>query len=180
MINQKAAEWIQNRGLEPEIVSRLGVSVTQKRGGDWLTIPYFKRGEVVNNKYRGIDKKEFYQDPDGQKVVYNFDCLLDDSLKAMPLVIVEGEPDCWAAIQCGYVRCISVPDGAPANALGEGSQKKYEYLNEVLSLIQDCKEIILAVDNDGPGANLLHDLSLRFGKSRCNWIPYPQGCKAFN
>lgn len=180
MINQKATEWIESRGLEPEIVSRLGVSVTQKRGGEWLTIPYVKRGEVVNHKYRRLDQKEFYQDPDGQKVVYNFDCLLDETLRNMPLVIVEGEPDCWAAIQCGFLRVISVPDGAPASALGEGSQKKYSYLDEVMGLVGDCKEIILAVDSDGPGANLLHDLSLRFGKSRCKWLPYPKGCKDLN
>lgn len=180
MLDQKLTQWLEARGLDQEIVSRLGVSASQNRGADWIVIPYTRRGETVNRKYRGMDRKEFYQDADGQKIVYNFDCLLDDTIKSMPLVIVEGEPDCWAALQSGYPRCISVPDGAPAVQLGEGAQKKYSYLDDVLALTNDCREIILAVDNDGPGANLLHDLSLRFGKSRCKWIPYPKGCKDLN
>jgi twinkle protein len=36
------------------------------------------------------------------------------------------------------------------------------------------------VDSDGPGANLLHDLSLRLGRHRCKWVQYPKGCKDLN
>jgi len=158
MISIKGIEWLEARGLDVELAVRLGVKSLKRNGCEWLEIPYIYRGDRVNAKFRNIEKKEHFQEPDGKKVVYNFDCLLDQSLEDQPLIITEGEWDCMAALQSGYARVISVPDGAPAEIVTDGSVK-YSYLDEVLKIISDTKEVIIAADSDGPGNNLLHSTS---------------------
>ena len=50
----------------------------------------------------------------------------------------------------------------------------------LLPKINCFEKIILAVDSDGPGVNLMNDLAMRLGKVRCKWVRYPQGCKDLN
>jgi len=171
----------EDRQMDPELLARLGITGNFKRGCEWVSIPYLQRGDVVNHKHRTISgEKQMHQDKDASKVVWNFDCLLDPTLAEMPLIITEGEFDAISAIQCGFVRTISVPDGAPAQAIGNEETIKYSFLDEVLPLIKDCKEIIIAADGDATGANLLHDLALRLGKTRCKYLAYPKGTKDLN
>lgn len=172
-------KWIEERGLEPEMVIGMGVSEFQKNGQPWAKIPFVRSGETVNHKYRRLDEKGFYQDPDGVKCFYNQDVIYDPSLESVPLIITEGEPDAWAAIQSGYARTISVPDGAPNEKGGDGA--KYDYLWEVIPAIRaKCPFVILAVDGDKNGANLLHDLSMKIGRDKCKWVKYPKDCKDLN
>jgi twinkle protein len=94
--------------------------------------------------------------------------------------------DALAAIQCGFLRTVSVPDGAPAEPLGGASGPKYAYLDEAIGRRREAT-IILAVDGDKAGANLFHDLVLRLGRARCKFVNYPfkrskreQRCKDLN
>lgn len=179
MITEQAIQILAMRGLEGETLARHGVSSYDKDGSEWLKIPYFMGTEAVNHKHRTISgDKRFHQDADAQKCVWNINALHDDTLKDEPLIITEGELDALSAIQCGFNRVISVPDGAPAHP--NAGDLKYSYLPEVMGLIGDAKEIILAVDGDDAGANLLHDLSHRLGRQRCKFLKYPQGCKDLN
>ena len=172
-------QWLESRGLDPEIPIGMGLQEQRKSGKAWVKIPFFKQGEAVNNKYRSLSGKEFYQDPGGQKCFYNQDVIYDETLEGEPLVIVEGEADCWAAIQSGYVRTISVPDGAPNQRGGDGA--KYNYLWEALPAIRaKCPYVVLAVDNDTNGENLAHDLSVKIGRDFCKWVKYPDDCKDLN
>jgi twinkle protein len=84
-----------------------------------------------------------------------------------------------AAIQSGFPRTVSVPGGAPAEK-GNVEGKRYAFLDAAEPLLRDAKEIVLAVDADAPGANLLHDLALRLGRHRCKWLTYPTGTKDLN
>jgi twinkle protein len=169
---------LEARKLNIETLERLGWrSIKTKRDGEWICIPYKKHGVTVNNKYRRIDGvKEFSQDKDGEKIFYNHE-IIDACLKTgETLVITEGEVDCVTAIQCGYY-AISVPDGAPAKALGKKDTQKYTYLDDFPAGI---KKIIIAVDSDDAGANLLQDLSIRLDRAVCHFVRYPQGCKDLN
>ena len=172
----------EDRKLDEELLARLGITASFKRGCDWIHIPFLFRGETVNHKHRTISgEKMMHQDKDAKKCLWNFDCLLDPTLKDSPLVITEGELDAITAIQCGYARTVSVPDGAPATILDPGEDTiKYNFLDDVMEHIKDCKEIIIAADGDEKGANLLHDLSLRLGKTRCKFLKYPKGTKDLN
>ena len=182
MLNQRLSELLEARGLDIEICSSLGFSSHSMFGPDTLSIPYFEGGIAVNHKFRTLaGEKKFAQDKDARKVFWNIDCLLDSTLDDLPLIITEGEFDAVAAIQAGFQRVVSVPDGAPAKEVGrEDSGRKYSYLTDAHKLLQGVREIILAVDNDGPGVNLLNDLAIRLGKAKCKWVKYPQGCKDLN
>jgi len=175
----KLEKWLETRGLEGELISGMGVEEFEKSGNPWIKIPFIRSGEVVNHKYRNLAEKGFYQDSDGLKCFYNQDVIFDQTLENEPLIITEGECDTWAAIQSGFVRTVSVPDGAPNEKGGDGA--KYDYLWDVLQAIRaKCPYVILAVDGDKNGANLFHDLSVKIGKDFCKWVKYPKGCKDLN
>jgi len=172
-------KWLENRGLEPELVIGMGVTEHRKNGEIWAKIPFVRSGEIVNHKYRRLAEKGFYQDPDGVKCFYNQDVIFDQTLENEPLIITEGEPDAWAAIQAGFSRVVSVPDGAPNERGGDGA--KYDYLWGIIPTIRaHCPYVILAVDSDKNGANLLHDLSIKIGRDMCKWVKYPKDCKDLN
>lgn len=174
-ISQKQAQELERRFLDPELVVSMGGRSVVRHGSEMLALPFIRDGKVVNHKYRTITgEKRFEQDADAVKCVWNEDCLRDPSLSALPLIITEGEFDALAIIQSGHPRTISVPDGAPAKELGGATDiVKYSYVDAVLRLLPPTAVIILATDNDGPGQNLMNDLVIRLGASRCKFITYP-------
>jgi twinkle protein len=174
--------WITSRGLELSDVVRLGVALgTADKAGLWIEIPFIKDNQVVNRKYRNITAKGFRQDKGGEKVLYNQDVIFDTSLDNVPLIITEGEVDAWSFIFNGYPKTVSVPDGAPANQVDDPNAAKYGYLTKaVLTALKKQTKIILAVDSDANGQNLLHDLAKRIGRGLCYYVDYPQGCKDIN
>jgi twinkle protein len=178
--SERHLEALEARGLDPELLATLGVGASGKLPGDCIGIPFFDGGVRVATKYRTLTgEKKFTQDAGGRQIFWNLDCLRDSSLATEPLIITEGELDAMAALQAGFPRTVSVPCGAPSTTV-EGKAPKYAFLDEAEPLLRECREIILAVDGDGPGANLLHDLSLRLGRHRCKWVQYPQSCKDLN
>lgn len=182
MLNLSAVTALESRGLDIELIARLGIESSDRLPGECVVIPFFQNGVLVNRKYRTVaGEKAFSQDAGAVKCFWNLDVLDDDTLAGYPLIITEGEFDAIAAIQAGYPRTISVPDGAPKDAIGEDdSGAKYSYVRDVADKLRDVREIILAVDSDGPGVNLLNDLAIRLGKHRCKWVKYPKGCKDLN
>ncbi|MDE2106836.1 MAG: AAA family ATPase, partial [Patescibacteria group bacterium] len=175
-LTEKQQEILEKRGISLELTARMGWRSAGRKGfGEAIEIPFFRDGREVNCKTRTIEgEKRFFQVAGGDKCLYNVDALRD--LGDEPLVITEGEMDCMIALQCGYI-AVSVPDGAPKDAIGDRDSVKYDYLRDVP---QTVKKIIVAADGDAPGAALLHDLSLRLGRHRCLWISYPEGCKDLN
>lgn len=176
VISLKHQQNLEDRGLDVELLATLGVE-TQSDSPRWLVIPYAQNGRVVNRKYRRFDRRDgrFRQDGGGKQCFWNFDCLLDRTLDHLPLVITEGEFDAMAAIQAGFPRTVSVPGGAPAKPIGvDGDSAKYAFLDEALPLMRDIQRIVLAVDGDAAGANLLQDLSHRLGRPRCQFLRYPR------
>lgn len=166
---QQALEtFLMGRGLDPEVAARYGLKESNGR----IEIPYLRDGIIRNRKFRGLSEKTFSQDG-GAQFLWNIDVLSDESLASEPIIITEGEFDALAAIQSGYLRTVSVPNGAPA----QRDTASLKYLDEVEEILRKETVIILAVDDDEAGSNLLHDLSIRLGKSRCKWLKYPKGCK---
>lgn len=173
MLKEATVHLLEARGISGETAAKLGWRSSSKAGFD-LEIPYQRGDAVVNRKYRTLEgEKRFAQDKGGERRLYNADAMVE--LGDYPLIITEGEMDCAIALQCGHL-AVSVPDGAPSAEISDPDAKKYEYLNEV----PDNCLVILCVDNDSPGAALLHDLSVRLGRERCKWVKYPVGCKDLN
>ena len=177
MLTTKALELLEQRGLDAETLTKFGVrSIDEKNGGEvWIEIPYLVGGELVNRKRRSIEgSKKFYQDSGSRKCFWNFDILTDASLRDEPLIITEGELDALAAIQAGFVRTVSIPNGAPSVEIGDKPSDFYSYLDDAMPLFADVREIIIAADADEAGVRVLNDLGLRLGRPRCKWLEYPQ------
>ena len=173
---------LSERGLDIELVAiKLGIGASPRLGGDAIGIPYFDGALRVGCKHRTLTgEKRFTQDIGSRQILWNLNVLRDPTLEAEPLVITEGELDAIAALQSGWPRAVSVPGGAPLEAVGDEDAKKYGFLREAEALLKDCRSIVLAIDGDGPGANLRHDLAIRLGAHRCTWVHYPHGCKDLN
>jgi len=176
-LTEALASKLEERGIDRELASEKGLHALRNgSGNDALVIPFFREGKVVNRKFRTLGaEKKFWQDKGGIKCVWNEDILRDESLFGTPLIITEGEIDALTAIQCGFTRTVSVPDGAPAEIIVDENSVKYSFLDGAKGLfaVDRVPEIILAVDGDDAGANLLHDLSIRLGKYRCKFLTYP-------
>lgn len=179
MLSERHIELLEKRGLDPEIPVRFHVESEDRQ---WIRIPYFVGDDVVNWKYRTLfGEKRFRQDEGARKTFWNFNAITDLSLADQPLIVTEGELDAFAAIQAGFARVVSVPDGAPAQAVGDDDRgAKYSYVREAEPALRDVRGIVLATDADAPGVNLMNDLALRLGKARCRWVQYPNGCKDLN
>lgn len=164
------------RGFDMKLLATLGVSSVSRHGIDVLSIPYYRGDAIVDHKYRTLTgDRTMWRDKDAPLTLYNINVINDPALAGEPLIITEGELDCWAALQAGYPRCVSVPNGAPPPNARE-HHNQFTYLDNIPGL-SSCKEIILAIDNDGPGVALMNDLAIRLGRVRCKWVRYPKGCK---
>jgi len=184
-MTSRTIEFLSARALDPELADRLGVESVSRDGGECLVLPFKRNGETVRRKYRQLDRAEgrWTQDKGGMRIAFNEDCLRDASLITLPLIITEGELDCMAALQSGFARTISVPDGAPPP--GERSVQdlesgtKYAWLQDIAALLNkdQVSEIIIAADGDENGAALLQDLSVLLGRARCKFLTYPKARK---
>lgn len=193
--------WLGDRKISVETASKLGVhSATPVGGlvnpdpnGNVLAFPYFDRGQIVAEKYRGPAKK-FWQREGGKKTFYNADVLDDPALLdgQYPLVICEGEMDCLAVMSSGFPFAVSVPDGAPSvptdkepEDVGDDecqaeSTGKFAYLWNNRERLKKVRRFIIAADSDGPGRRLAAVLVKHLGAARCSRLEYPAGCKDAN
>jgi twinkle protein len=177
MLNERHAKLLEDRGFDIELLDKLGIESSAKLGLDTIAIPIHEAGVKINTKYRTIaGEKRFCQEPGCKPVFWNVDCLTDETLKDQPLIITEGELDAIAAIQSGFGRVVSVPNGAPKTE-GQDAGARYKFLENAPKALHQCKEILLATDADRPGLVLMNDLALRLGRVRCRWLKYPAGCK---
>lgn len=179
MISDTILSTLEARGLDVEMASRMGLESTLRgAGSECLVIPFKRDGLIVRRKYRNFTAEpKWSADKGGVRCAFNEDCLRDEEMVGLPLIITEGEFDALAAIQAGFVRTISVPDGAPQEPVKDAEDSgKYAWLVDIRPLLGKDRvpEIILAVDGDGPGAALMQDLSVLLGRYRCKFLTYPK------
>ena len=175
-LTDKLLATLEKRGIDPEVISRLGWTSVASNDGEVVEIPYYRGDKVVGRKFRTFGAtKKFWQEEGSEQCLYNLN-VLEGLSDTTPIVITEGEADCVIALQCGHV-AVSVPNGALLTPAPLEGSVKYNYLKDIP---EQARVIILAVDADQAGKVLLHDLTLRLGAYRCKWVPYPKGCKDLN
>lgn len=183
MLTETAKTWLaKDRAIDPAKAAAFGLRSVRRGTGDWIAFPYFRGEEVITTKYRRIDEKGFSQEAGAaEKLCWNENGLTDPNLSG-PVILTEGEMDALAAIEAGFERVASVPDGAPNEPVDEegASSSKWSYLDRLVKILRSEREIILACDGDQNGANLLAHLSARLGKARCKFLKYPAGTKDLN
>ncbi|CAK0787500.1 hypothetical protein CVIRNUC_010720 [Coccomyxa viridis] len=176
-LSQRTQDFFAARGISPSTLQRNGVRETPQ--GD-IAFLYFRDGEVINIKYRSLDKR-FWQVPGAEKILYG----LDDVRDSGEVIVVEGEMDKLALEEAGITNVVSVPDGAPRQVKEGGlpppeEDTKYLYLWNCRAILDQAVRIVLATDSDAPGQALADELSRRLGRDRCwkvRW-PAPAAAKA--
>jgi len=187
MLHDNHRKWIADRGIDPTLAEKMGLTTVRDGGGAWLTIPYIERGQEVNHKYRLTSEKRHRMDKGAPLTWWNHDCLLDDQVQAgeAPVVITEGEWDAMVAMQCGFRHVISVPNGGSSQKTEgvvdpENDEKGMAFVWRCRALTDKVKTFILAIDADDTGRILASELARRLGPERCRFVSYPDGCKDLN
>lgn len=182
MLHDRHRQWIDGRGINPELAEKFGLTTTRDGDGYWLTVPYSERGEVINHKYRMTAEKRHRMDKGAPLALWNADALSHpEVLAGAPVIITEGEWDALAAMTAGLQHVVSVPNGAPAQMTNEPeSAKRYEFIWRHIDALDKVKSFIIATDGDEPGHNLAADLVSLLGAERCRFVTYPEHCKDLN
>jgi twinkle protein len=171
-LHPKHAEWIEARGISVELARKFGLETVTRHGKAWLSVPYVERGRTVNHKYRLISEKRHEMDTGGRLILWNHDCLLEES--KTPVVICEGEWDGLVASSLGW-RAVSVPNGA------SGGEGELSYLWEARELLNRVDSFVIATDSDEAGLKLRSNLIAHLGADRCAFVEtYGADCKDLN
>lgn len=163
-------EYLQSRGISPEVVKRYEVVSGKVWNGerelDALVLPYKRDGELLQVKRISTER------PDGKKVIMaEGDCepclfgwqALDAGVRAV--VLCEGEIDCMSYAQYG-ISALSVPFGG-----GKGAKQQwieFEYHN-----LDRFEEIFISMDVDDVGREAAREIASRLGEHRCRLVTLP-------
>lgn len=182
-LHPKHIEWIEARGIDPQLAARFGLITVQREGKNWLAVPYRVDGEILNHKYRLTSGKDFRMDTGAPLALWNADCLSDPKVLngQAPVVITEGEMDALAVMTAGHPFAVSVPGGAPNEITADlDNAKRYEWVDRHAAGLAKVREFVIAADDDQAGWNLRTDLVALLGAERCRFVEYPALCKDLN
>ncbi len=155
------------RGINAETIENFKLGYDKERNA--ISIPIFKRGELVNIKYRHLDEKapaKYTQEKGCEVWVFNEDGI-SRGLSKGGVLIVEGEFDCMSAWQAGFRNTISPASG----------KDSYGVWLENLDAIP---KVYISYDNDKPGKGAALALAERVGTDKSFEVVYPEGIKDAN
>jgi twinkle protein len=173
---EKIVAYFAHRGIPESVL--LGAGITA--GSEWcpqleqaslaIRFPYVRDGQLVNIKYRTLDK-HFWMVKGAQRILYG----LDDITEAEIICVVEGEMDKLSIDTAGGPPTVSVPDGAPA-VDAKHYASKFTYLDGVAKeQLNVASLVLIATDMDAPGQKLADELARRIGCAKCrraSWHPW--------
>lgn len=150
------------RGLDVETINKFKVTANEKE----IIFPYYFDGELVNQKYLGIDrdggKKQFRSEKDCMPCLFGWQAI-DEAARSV--IICEGEIDAMTLYQYGY-NALSVPFGAGIGA-------KLAWLDNEHENLSVFDEIFICFDNDDAGQKSVDELVVRLGSYRCRVVTLP-------
>ncbi|AXD42559.1 bifunctional DNA primase/helicase [Salmonella enterica] len=163
-------EYLQSRGISPEVVKRYEVVSGKVWNGerelDALVLPYKRDGELLQVKRISTER------PDGKKVIMaEGDCepclfgwqALDTGVRAV--VLCEGEIDCMSYAQYG-IPALSVP-------FGGGKGAKQQWIEFEFHNLDRFEEIFISMDVDDVGREAAREIASRLGEHRCRLVTLP-------
>lgn len=170
-------EWFQERGISQKTLDALKIyskdksfmnhktkEYTKKQS---IVFPYFEGEELINNKYRTLDK-EFKLETNAEIIPFNINSIKGER----ECILTEGEIDAISFIEVGLTNVISVPNGAGTN-LSCFERFKHDCLD-------DKQIIVLALDNDEKGLELRAKLQRYFPDEKLRIMDYSDGIKDAN
>jgi len=181
--------FLTSKGLKTATAINLGWYSHIHKDKIYLGIPAYKRGTLVNVKFRPMfdsPDSRFHQIPKSAGAEptliglddWDTEILMDEFSYG---IISEGETDLATWRQAGFNNSASVPDGAPSPKSTNLSDK-FLWLEDVYikEMLNKFDVVYLVGDNDEAGKKLNEELGLRIGKQKCKIIHYPDGYKDVN
>lgn len=162
----------ETRGITPAVIERNKLYWDESRKA--IAFPYFVGTEIVNVKYRTMDK-QFSQVAGARQTLYGINDLGADVTEC---IIVEGEFDKLALEVCGIMNVVSVPGGAPNQKPSDDgapveSTGRFAFMAHAENVLRRMKKVTLATDTDEPGEALRYELSRRIGLVKCFNARFP-------
>lgn len=179
-------EWLYDvfaeRKIGARVVETLGIYATERDFGHpfgkmpTIVFPYRLNGETVNRKYRSHPKQAMAQERDALPTLFNVDAL---GSTPSEVIIVEGEMDVAAIMECGVNHVVSLKDGAPQAVRPETDPqaKRFLGLGTHAEILAKATRVVLAGDMDAPGLAMREELARRLGRHRCWLVTWPDGHK---
>jgi archaellum biogenesis ATPase FlaH len=159
--NNTALDYLHvSRNLTDDTIKHFKLGYDKDR--DAIAIPIFKRGELINIKYRlinPIDRPKYTQEKDCEVWIYNEEGI-QYGMKKGHMMIVEGEFDLMSCWQAGMRSIVSPASGKDSYGLW-------------LELVDNIPKIYISYDNDKPGREAAIKLAERIGVEKCQEIIYP-------
>ncbi len=156
----------EERGLTDETIDHFGLGYDERKNA--IAIPHFKKGELINIKYRFLEPKDirYTSESNAEQWVYHDEGLAVASEKGA-VFIAEGEMDAMSLWQMGVRNVIS--PGSGANSYGPWIEE-----------LDKIKAVWIVYDNDPPGQSAAKELGTRIGVEKCRNVLYPDGFKDAN
>lgn len=123
---------------------------------DVLTMVKYKPSHKVQH---GQAKCWCQQNSDTAPLLFNMNRINVNS----PLLICEGEPDCFSAIEAGFKNAVSVPLGS----------SNLHWIDENLEWLDQFESIIICADNDDAGVKMQKECVPRLGSWRTKVVDIP-------
>lgn len=166
--NDTALHYLRaERNLTDETIKHFGLGYDSEKQA--IAIPVYKRGELINIKYRYLDpekKPKYTQEKNAEVWVYNEDGI-QAGMKKGGVLIVEGEFDLMSAWQGGFSNVVSPASGKDSYGIW-------------IELIDNIPKVFIAYDNDKPGRESSLKIAERLGFEKCSEVLYPAEIKDAN
>src|SRR3990167_786863 len=149
------------RGLSTETIENFKLGYDPVR--DAITIPVYKRGELINIRYRHLNPNataKYTQEKGCEVWIYNEDGIEKGQAKG-GILITEGEFDCMSAWQAGFKNVASPASGKDSYGVW-------------LELLDTIPKTYIAYDNDKAGKIAALALAERIGTDKSFEITYPE------
>ena len=166
--NPSAYDYLTiTRGLNAETLEFFKLGYDKSRNA--IAIPIYKRGELVNIRYRHLDanaKAKYTQEKGCEVWLFNEDGVGKGQEKG-GVLIVEGEFDCMSAWQAGFKNVVSPASGKDSYGVW-------------LELLDTIPKVYISYDNDKAGKGAAIGLAERVGTEKSFEVVYPEGVKDAN
>lgn len=138
---------------------KLGLEV-DRGGGQWLTIPHYEGGKLVNIKSRSLPpaEKTFRRVKDCKSILFN-----QDAIDGEETIICEGELDALTLHDRSFKNVVATTTGA--GGFDEAWIDQFEKV----------KKIFIVYDADEKGRTGARECARRLGYDRCFIIELPDG-----
>lgn len=164
--SEEAKKYLADRGLEQATIDHFQLGYDKTK--DAISIPIFKRGELINIKYRFLnpDGVKYIQEYGAEVWLYNEDGI-QKGMEKKGVLVVEGEFDLMSVWQAGIENVVSPASGKESYGVW-------------IELLDSINKIFIAYDNDKPGKEGASGMAERLGETKCKEVLYPEGIKDAN